>query len=138
MKKLVFIYVTVLSFSIQAQTKFEYLDINNIAAGFNSDGTLFMTNKIDTIVVNGVIRTFSRNFNVPKNSTTNSIFASNLWIAGIDDGGNLYTAANTYRQSGTDFWAGPIANQYPSSNPDVLPKQGSKHPWKVYQNYVKM
>ncbi len=121
MKTLVFICVTVISFSIQAQTKAEYLDINNIAAGFNSDGTLFMINKFDTVVVNGVIRTYSRNYNVPKNSTTNSIFASNLWVAGIDDSGVLHTAANTYKQSGTDFWAGPIANTYGSSHPDLLP-----------------
>lgn len=121
MKKLFFVYATVLSFSMQAQTKYEYLDINNIAAGFNSDGTLFMINKVDTVVVNGVTRTFSRNFNVPKASTTNSIFASNLWIAGIDDGGILHTAANTYKQSGTDFWAGPIANEYNSQHPDMLP-----------------
>ncbi len=38
----------------------------------------------------------------------NSIFAGSLWIGGLDGSNNLKIAANTYRQSGVDFFAGPI------------------------------
>src|SRR5690606_18073642 len=41
-----------------------------------------------------------------------SIFNANIWTSGIDNGGTLYLAANTYRQGGTDFWAGPVADVY--------------------------
>lgn len=48
---------------------------------------------------------------VPKGSTEsvkNSIFAGALWIGGIDAGGQLKVAAQTYRQTGNDFWPGPL------------------------------
>lgn len=34
--------------------------------------------------------------------------ASALWISGYDGGGLLHGAGQTYRQSGTDFWPGPL------------------------------
>ncbi|OWY24089.1 hypothetical protein C7N43_15965 [Sphingobacteriales bacterium UPWRP_1] len=37
-----------------------------------------------------------------------SIFAGALWIGGIDQLGQLKVAAQTYRQSGNDFWPGPL------------------------------
>jgi hypothetical protein len=37
-----------------------------------------------------------------------SIFAGSLWFAGITPGGSLRTAGQTYRQSGNDFWPGPL------------------------------
>ncbi len=37
-----------------------------------------------------------------------SIFAGALWIGGIDQFNNLKVAAQTYRQSGNDFWPGPL------------------------------
>jgi len=48
-------------------------------------------------------------YEVPKGSNRNSVFASSFWIGGLDAGNNLYTAAQTYRQSGSnDFWPGPL------------------------------
>ncbi len=41
---------------------------------------------------------------IPKHSS----FAGALWIGGIDAGGQLKIAAQTYRQSGNDFWPGPL------------------------------
>ncbi len=35
-------------------------------------------------------------------------FASALWFGGVDDGGQLKTAGQTYRQRGLDFWPGPL------------------------------
>lgn len=39
-----------------------------------------------------------------------SLFAGALWIGGIDAGGQLKVAAQTYRQSGNDFWPGPLTD----------------------------
>lgn len=47
-------------------------------------------------------------YEVPKNSGRNVIFAASLWIGGLDNGGNLHQAAMTYRQTGNDFWPGPL------------------------------
>ena len=40
--------------------------------------------------------------------SVHSIFAGALWIGGIDQFQNLKVAAQTYRQSGNDFWPGPL------------------------------
>jgi len=37
-----------------------------------------------------------------------SLFAGAIWLGGIDAGGQLKIAAQTYRQSGNDFWPGPL------------------------------
>lgn len=65
-------------------------------------------------------------YEVPKSSGKNSIFAANLWLGGFDQGGTLHTAAHTYRQSGVDFWPGPKADVYDSAY-----YQRYGHVWKV-------
>ncbi|NNF01417.1 MAG: T9SS C-terminal target domain-containing protein, partial [Bacteroidia bacterium] len=47
-------------------------------------------------------------YEIPKGSGKHSVFAGALWIGAIDDGGQLKVAAQSYRQTGIDFWAGPI------------------------------
>lgn len=37
-----------------------------------------------------------------------SNFAGSIWIGGLDAGGQLKVAAMTYRQTGYDFWPGPL------------------------------
>lgn len=37
-----------------------------------------------------------------------ALFAGSIWIGGIDETGQLKLAAQTYRQTGNDFWAGPL------------------------------
>jgi len=44
-----------------------------------------------------------------------SIFAGGLWLGAYDGGGNLCLAAQTYRQTGNDYWAGPL-----DSNANVI------------------
>lgn len=78
----------------------DFLDINNVKAKINSAGDLFWDFN-------------SAQFTVPKNGTANTIFAGNLWIGGIDGGGQLHVAGQTYRQTGTDIFQGPVMN--PSS-----------------------
>ena len=92
MKKLVLLVATISSFvSTNAQTPFaDYLDINNIKAGFMANGYLY-------------------NFEAPKGSNLQTIFANNIWIGGIDAGSTLKIAGQTYMQTGTDFWSGPLS-----------------------------
>ncbi|MEX2590766.1 MAG: hypothetical protein WD334_11230, partial [Chitinophagales bacterium] len=42
--------------------------------------------------------------------SVHSLFAGAIWLAGLDAGGQLKTAAQTYRQNGNDFWPGPLDN----------------------------
>src|SRR5690606_35495678 len=42
------------------------------------------------------------------NATGSAIYSAGLWLGGYDTNGSLYAAAQTYRQAGNDFWAGPI------------------------------
>ncbi|MBL0047623.1 MAG: T9SS C-terminal target domain-containing protein [Bacteroidetes bacterium] len=46
-------------------------------------------------------------YEIPKDSKKHSLFAGSLWIGGYTNG-NLKVAAMTYRQSGNDFWPGPL------------------------------
>ena len=75
------------------------LDTNNISAKIKSDGTLF----------DGI-------FTVPKGSGKNSIYTGNIWIGGIDVGGQLHIAGQTYAQSGADFFYGPMASNYSAAS----------------------
>ncbi len=60
--------------------------------------------------------------------SVHSLFAGALWIGGIDAGGQLKIAAQTYRQSGNDFWPGPLDNN--SSVDDKICSDYDRH-WKV-------
>jgi hypothetical protein len=50
----------------------------------------------------------SSGYEVPKYSGRHTIFASGLWMGGIDQGGDLHIAGSTYRQTGNDYWPGPL------------------------------
>ncbi|MEM6724369.1 MAG: T9SS type A sorting domain-containing protein [Bacteroidota bacterium] len=58
------------------------------------------------------------------------VFAGAIWLGGIDPGGNLRIAAQTYRQTGNDFWAGPL-----DANGQTTPENCSNFDqiWKVDQ-----
>jgi len=49
-------------------------------------------------------------FEVPSDSNKYTVYASTLWIGGLDAGSNLHLGAQTYRQSGNDFYPGPVMN----------------------------
>jgi hypothetical protein len=49
-------------------------------------------------------------YEVPKGGGKNSMFAHEFWMGGIDAGGQLRVAGQTYRQSGNDYWAGPVSD----------------------------
>ena len=48
-----------------------------------------------------------------------SNFAGNVWFGGLDLGGQLKVAAQTYRQNGIDFWTGPLSTVDASITQDV-------------------
>jgi hypothetical protein len=76
------------------------LDINNVRALLHNGGDMWWD-----LVGNP-------RYEVPKVTTPadarHALFAGSLWIGGIDASGQLRIAAATYRQSGNDFYPGPI------------------------------
>ena len=71
------------------------LDINNVRTTIMGGGDMWW-NLADP------------QYEIPKGGNKHSLFAGALWIGGVDAGGQLKVAAMTYRQSGNDFWAGPL------------------------------
>ena len=72
-----------------------YLDINNVRAMILNGGDMWWDMS-------------SSRYEIPKGSGKNSIFCGAIWIGGLDPGGNIHAAAMTYRQTGNDFWPGPL------------------------------
>jgi hypothetical protein len=73
------------------------LSINNVRALILSGGDMWWDQGLEVA-----------RYEVPKGSGKHSYFAAALWIGGLDQGGQLRTAAQTYRQTGNDFWPGPL------------------------------
>jgi len=71
------------------------IDVNNVRATILGGGDMWW-NLSDA------------QYEIPKGSGLNSLFAGSLWIGGVDAGGQLKVAAMTYRQGGNDFWPGPL------------------------------
>ena len=58
-------------------------------------------------------------YEIPIGSGKHSLFAGAIWIGGKEAGSqNLKVAAQTYRQSGSDFWPGPIDKVTTDITPD--------------------
>ncbi len=79
------------------------LDINNVRAKILNGGDMWWD----------IFATKNARYQIPKptNSSTigpSSQFASSVWVGGYDSGGQLKEAAQTYRQSGNDYWPGPL------------------------------
>jgi len=75
---------------------FDFLDINEVEARINQGGDLWW-NYVD-----------QAGYEVPNDSGVHSLYGGAIWIGGLDDMGDLHVAAQTYRQKGNDFWAGPL------------------------------
>lgn len=65
--------------------------------------------------------------------SVHSLFAGALWIGGIDAGGQLKLAAQTYRQTGNDFWPGPL-DKFGSVEDDIC-SSFDRH-WKVNRSDI--
>lgn len=77
-----------------AQAKID-LDINNVRTTILNSGDLWWNLS-------------QGKYEVPKGGGANSVFCGGLWFGALDDNGQLMTACMNYRQSGVDFWPGPI------------------------------
>jgi hypothetical protein len=76
------------------------LDVNNVRARLMNGGDMWWD-----------IPTANASYEVPKGSGKNALFAGSIWIGGIDQASNqLKVAAQTYRQTGNDYWSGPLDN----------------------------
>ncbi len=73
------------------------LNINNVRALIMNGGDMWWDQGLDVA-----------RYEVPKGSGKYSYFAAALWIGGLDQGGQLRTACQTYRQTGNDFWPGAL------------------------------
>ncbi|MGD0711878.1 MAG: PKD domain-containing protein [Bacteroidales bacterium] len=78
-------------------TKIAYsnLDINNINARFNSEGSMFW-DFVDA------------KYEVPKGSGKSTIYSGTLWIGGYDSKHQLHLAAKGEDRKGNDFYSGPV------------------------------
>lgn len=78
--------------------EFKYLDTNNVKAQIGETSL-----KHWDMYGNGSAKYF-----VPKTQSVSANFASSLWIGGLDNSNQLHLAGETYRQTGIDFWPGPL------------------------------
>ena len=84
---------------------FAWLNINNVRTRVNAGGDMWW----DLPGGSG------SKYYIPANSSTTSLFAGSLWIAGLDINNQLKCAAVRFRQGpnssldgGNDFWTGPL------------------------------
>lgn len=75
------------------------IEINNVRARLSTGGDIWrnLTNQ-------------DSGYEIPKGSNKHSLYTGAIWISGFDNGLNLHTAGQTYRQRGLDFWPGPLNN----------------------------
>lgn len=78
-----------------SNTNSKTLDINNVKAAMLNRGDMHWD-------------LMESKYSVPKKDGKKPVFASALWMGGIDDMQQLHLAAQTYRQTGNDFWPGPV------------------------------
>ena len=100
----IFVIITLLSllFCLNSFSQsYDYLDFNQIKARVNSNGALFH----DEIVND------KPSFEVPQGLGRHTIFIANLWIAGIDENGDLHAVGPKFNQTPENYF-GPIANDY--------------------------
>jgi hypothetical protein len=71
------------------------LNINNVRARINTGGDMWWDFT-------------AAKYEIPRGSRKTSMFASALWIGGLDKDGNLKLAAQRFRQAGQDYWTGPL------------------------------
>jgi hypothetical protein len=98
------------------------LDLNNVRATIYTTGDMWWD------------RISAPRYEVPKGSNKHSAFAGSLWLAGLDNGGNLKSAAMMYRQNGNDFWPGPLKLDDASVTPEVCAAY-DRH-WKITRREV--
>lgn len=77
---------------------YKYLDVNRVRAGIGNRGDMFWD-------LGGA---GNARYEVPKGSGAHGGFCNSFWIGGLDASNQLHISAQTYRQTGGDFWPGPL------------------------------
>ena len=77
---------------------FDYLNVNNINARFQSTGFMFSNPS-----------TSNASYEYIQGSGQHTIYAGNIWISGLDANNQLRVAANQYFPQG-EFYPGPVGN----------------------------
>lgn len=103
--KTTLLFLAGLSISIANAQTFEYLDINQVKARVNSGGDLHWNPA-----------TGNSGYECPKGSGKTWGTTASIWMGGLDVGGQLHLAAQTYHQSGVDFWPGPLTTSGATTN----------------------
>lgn len=104
MKTILLLFAGLITGLAHAQT-FEYLDINQVKARVNSGGDLHWN---PTTATSG--------YECPIGSNRTWGGPASLWVGGVDLGGQLKLAAQTYHQGGVDFWPGPLTTSSATTN----------------------
>ncbi|MBK5286010.1 MAG: hypothetical protein JJE25_11470, partial [Bacteroidia bacterium] len=103
----------------------EELDINNVRTTILDAGDLWWN----------AMAQQGPQYEIPKDGKKHSIFAGSLWVGGIDASGNLRMAAQTYRQTGIDFWPGPVDIASASTDPGTCLTYDKL--WKITYQQIK-
>lgn len=77
---------------------FAWLNINNAKVRVNAGGDMWWDLPGGT----------GAKYYIPANGSATSLYAGSLWIAGLDINQQLKCAAIRFRQTGNDFWTGPL------------------------------
>lgn len=89
------------------------IDVNNVRARILNGGDMWWD----------IFGGGNAKYEIPKVEpglrSVHASFASALWFGGVDDGGQLKTAGQTYRQRGIDFWPGPLDTSTAEVSADV-------------------
>jgi hypothetical protein len=126
MKRSIFCIIIVIFYwpviDCRAQSAYDSLTINNIGGRINVPGDNFYDPA-----------KFMSGFEAPIHSGKHTIFASALWIGGFENN-NLKLAAMTYRQSGVDFFPGPLDTATGKTNSNTM--QAWNNLWNVKQSQI--
>ena len=114
--------------SVDNTMEFCYLDVNNINAYMDPVAPFYNHPPMDISY-----------FEVPKNSKRSTFFNSHLWIGGMNSG-KLHLAAQLYCMDGTDYWVGPVTNDYEVIDGKKVASdayiQKYYHTWKVSKEEI--
>ncbi len=101
----------------------KYIDINNVKAIMNNRGILNYRGPVNNSAPE------NPDYEFPKGSGSPSFLPNSLWLGNLDNNNNLHLAAQTYRQSGEDFWPGPINTS--TGNTDTVTALAFDKVWKI-------
>lgn len=131
MKKIFVLLILTQSLTTIAQkcalgTSKDSLDYNNVNAMLLNGGDMFWD----------IGDSFQARYKVPKNTGVSAIFAGGLWIGGKDDKGEIYVAAETYRQGFTQsYFPGPIVDDDNLTTDSSACSDWDRH-FKVYASNI--